>query len=49
MVHAKKGLTFSTFEVIWGISNGHKRLDEPHAWTNAIGGFSQISATNFVI
>ncbi|MFS7925399.1 hypothetical protein Hanom_Chr04g00284451 [Helianthus anomalus] len=49
MVHAKKGLTFSTSEVIWGISNGHKRLNEPHAPTNAIGGFSQISATNFVI
>ncbi|MFS7925400.1 hypothetical protein Hanom_Chr04g00284461 [Helianthus anomalus] len=49
MVHAKKGLTFSTFEVIWGITNGHKRLDEPHAWTNAIGGVSQISAPDFVI
>ncbi|MFS7925496.1 hypothetical protein Hanom_Chr04g00285751 [Helianthus anomalus] len=49
MVHANKGLTFSTFEVIWGISNGHKRLNEPHAWTNAIGRFSQISAPNFLI
>ncbi|MFS7925437.1 hypothetical protein Hanom_Chr04g00284981 [Helianthus anomalus] len=49
MVQAKKGITFIMFEVIRGISNGHKHLNEPHAWANAIGRFSRLSAPNFDI